>query len=66
MHNSTAGLGVDQLALPNDLATVIPPIYQHDAAPHPMLPPPRIEVTESEAVDLHRWADRMQLPGIDT
>ena len=66
MPNSTAGLGVDQLALPSDLAAVIPPIYQHHAAPAPLLPRPRIEVTESEAVDLHRWADRMQLPGIDT
>ena len=66
MHNSTAGLGVDQLALPRDLAAVIPPISQHDAAPHRLLPRQRIAVTESEAADLHRWADRMQLPGIGT
>lgn len=66
MQNSTAGLGVDQLALPSDLAAAIPPIYQHDAAPDPLLPRPRVEVTEAEAADLHRWVDRMQLPGVDT
>jgi hypothetical protein len=66
MHNRTAGLGVDQLALPNDLAALIPPIYQHDAAPQALMPQQRIEVTESVAAELHRWADSMQLPGIDT
>ena len=65
MHNRTAGLGVDQLALPNDLAAVIPPIYQHDAAPQALVPGQRTEVTEWEAAELYRWANSMQLPGID-
>jgi hypothetical protein len=65
MHMLSAGLGVDQMELPGDLASLMPPVYQHHMPGSP-LPQQRTAVSESDAEALAPWADRMELPGLDT
>ena len=65
MHVLSAGLGVDQLELPGDLASVMPPVYQQHTPGSP-LPQQRAAVGESEAEALAPLADRMELPGLDS
>jgi hypothetical protein len=65
MHVLSAGLGIDQLELPGDLASVMPPDYQQ-RAPGSALPEQRAAVSESQAEALAPWAGRMELPGLDS
>jgi hypothetical protein len=65
MHVLSAGLGVDQMALPRNVASLIPPVYRRRAPASP-LPQQRTAVSESAARALAPWADRLDLPGMDT
>jgi uncharacterized protein YidB (DUF937 family) len=65
MHMLSAGLGVDQMELPGDLASVMPLADQHRTPGSP-LPQQRAAVSESEAEALAPWADGMELPGLDS
>ncbi len=65
MHVLSAGLGVDQLELPTNVAGLIPRVYRQQAPASP-LPHQRSAVSESDARALAPWARRMELPGMDT
>lgn len=62
MHELSAGLGIDQLELPGDLADVLPPLNQ--PAAHSAVPVQRHSVSDSTAAALVPWAKQLEVPGL--
>jgi hypothetical protein len=66
MDQQRMGLGVDQMELPQQLATGMPRMPLLPPAPRSALRVIDLEAEESELAVLAPWVRGMQLPGVDT